>query len=982
MFDIDAIQHRFDTFRLLMNHRIREILLVASVYDAYVLEEDGSLEERIWQQYTDRGLSTAPRIRKVSNEAKALEIIQNENIDMVIAVIHEEDESPIELASQVKTCCNDLPFVVLAMDPTSLSQLSLTATSSRVDRIFLWQNDPSLLVAIIKYFEDLANVDHDTHMGGVRVILLVEDSIVHYSTMLPAIYTAIMAMTRQLIDEGLNYLHKQLRMCSRAKILMAETYEDAVALFQRYRPYVLGLITDVHFSKENRMDRNAGFELTRLLRTQVPELPVCIHSANPLKNSSRALEAGTFFINKNSSQLTEDIQHFLRKYMGFGHFSFRSPEGVEIARAGNPRELLDRLKEVPIESILHHAEKQQFSHWMMARTELKIAEQLYPKRVSDFDDPEDMRTFLLNVIEAVLYEKQSDIITPFKPGRNPYEMEFMRQGEGMLGGKARGISFLRYLLSRLGIRQLFPDITIRMPPTLVVCSDEFTHFMNQNKLWDCALSSKPDFCALQEKFLRGSVGDKLVKDLRSYLETVRDPLAVRSSSLMEDSLLLPLAGLYDTYMLPNNEATLDERLESLLSAVKLVWASTFGDNPKAFFKQTSYRLEDERMAVVIQTLGGRQRGNYFYPTFSGVAQSHNFYPISYMQPEDGVTQIALGLGKIVMEGGAVVRFCPKYPLLLPQFSGTRDWLYYTQKEFFALDMTPMDGPRTPGGMDLLRPLELSEAETHRVLQQVSSVYQADSGLLVDSFLYEGPRIVTFQKVLRNSKLKIGELISNLLSLCEKAMRTPVELEFACDLAPDGQCVFYPLQLRPMAAQKRWEHVDILPEDKAEAFCYSDMAHGNGQYRHIHDLVCVKPKAFNRSETGHIAVEIGQMNKLLLEQKRPYALIGFGRWGSVDPWMGIGVSWAQISGVRVLVEIGLKDFNVDPAQGTHFFQNVTALNIGCLSIPDGSGGSVDWEKLDVAKPVCETKYLQLLRLDTAADIRVDGRSGEAVILLPD
>ena len=979
MLDIDSIQHRFDTFHSLMANRIREILLVSSVYDAYILEEDGTLEERIWQQYADRGLSTMPRIRRVSGLKHALDIICSESIELVLAIVHDETESVSDLVRKVKEIKPNLPVAILATDPSSLNRLSDPLQQIGVDRIFLWQNDPTLLVAIIKYFEDMANVDHDTRVGAVRVVLLVEDSIAHYSIMLPAIYTAIMERTRRLIDEGLNHLHRQLRMRSRAKIVLADNYEEAVELFQRYRPYILGVVTDVRFAKDGRTNDNAGFELVRILRRKEHELPVCIQSAEPQKNQRQALEIGTYFIDKNSNRLTDDLQRFLQEYMGFGDFIFRYPSGLEIARAEGLRELIDRLREVPIESILYHARQQHFSHWMMARTEIKIAEQFYPKRVEDFQTPEDIRKFLISVIESVLYEKQSDVITRFIPDRNPYEVQFMRQGSGSLGGKARGIGFLRYLLSRLGIRQLFPNVTIQIPPTLVICSDEFSHFLADNNLREDALRGALPFVELQQKFLAGNVRPALVADLKSYLEMVLDPLAVRSSSILEDSHHLPLAGQYSTYMLPNNESTMDERLESLLAAIKMVWASTFGDNPRAYFRQAGHRLEDERMAVVLQTLGGRRRGVFFYPTISGVAQSHNFYPVSYMKPEDGVAQIALGLGKTVVEGGPIVRFCPRYPMLLPQFTEIRDWLYFTQKNFYALDMSRNRSPHTSATIDRLTLLPLEVAEKQHVLQQVASVYQSDSRLLVDSFIYSGPRIVTFQKVLRHPRLRLGELLANILTTCEKAMRTPVEIEFACDLSYDNGTVFYPLQLRPMAATKRWEKVTVTRAHRQQAICYSHMAHGNGFYRNLHDIVCINPLNFDVSKTREIAREIGKLNKILTDQGRHYVLIGFGRWGSVDPYMGIGVGWAQISGVKVLVEVGLKEFNVDPAQGTHFFQNITSMNIGCLSIPYNSNAFIHWDRVDSGEIIRETNFLKLYRWRRPLEIRIDGRSAKAVIL---
>ena len=509
MLDLDSIQHRFDTFRSLMTSRVREILLVSSVYDAYIIEEDGTLEERIWQQYADRGLSTVPRIRKVSSVERALETIRTERIDLVLAIVHEETELAFELAREVKALRKELPVVVLATDPATLPRLEDQPTPRVVDRVFLWQNDPTLLVAIIKYIEDLANADHDARAGGVRLVLLVEDSIAHYSTFLPAIYTAIMEMTRRLIDEGLNHLHRQLRMRSRAKILLAGSFEEALHIYRRYQPYILGVISDVRFMKAGRMDDDAGFELLRLLRRELPELPVCIQSAEPEKNRGRAEALHAFFVDKNSSRIVEDLQRFLRETMGFGEFIFRMRDGRELARAGNPRELLEALRTVPAESILHHAEHQHFSHWMMARTEVRIAEQLYPRRAEDFENAEELRQFLIRTIGNVLDEKQSDIITRFMPGRNPLELQFMRWGEGSLGGKARGIGFLRYLLSRLEVRRLFPDLVIQIPPSLVVCSSEFARFLEDNRLWDLALKGRLPFPELQQRFLKGKLREEI-----------------------------------------------------------------------------------------------------------------------------------------------------------------------------------------------------------------------------------------------------------------------------------------------------------------------------------------------------------------------------------------------------------------------------------------------------------------------------------------
>ncbi len=973
MTETNLIQRRFDTYRQLMPHRIREILLVSSLYDAYILEEDGGLEERLWQQYLERGLSRVPRLRKVEDPESAMEIIRTEPIDLLLIIVHEDGGPAVELGRRSKRLRPDLPVALLATDPISLERLSEPRDSRAIDRIFLWQNDPALLLAIIKVFEDLANVDADTRNGDVRVILLVEDSIAHVSSFLPTIYSAIMERTRQLIDDGLNHLHKQLRMRSRAKILLADSYEEALEIHLKYRKYLLGAITDVRFWKNGKLDESAGFRLLEKLRADRPDLPVCIQSAEPMKNRTLAFRHKAAFIDKNSPRLREDLNRFLREYMGFGEFVFRTPKGVELCRARTPRELLERLKTVPADSILHHARHQDFSHWMMARSELKIAEQFYARNEREFQGAEDIRRFLIRVIRNVLDEKQSDVITAYSPEKNPEELQFMRLGEGSLGGKARGIAFLRFLLARLDIRRSFPDLDIVIPPTLVICSSEFDAFLETGDLAGIAAAGRLNFGELSRRFQETPVRSGLSDALRSYLENVREPLAVRSSSLLEDSQHLPLAGLYDTVMLPNNESDPEARLQSLLRAVKKVWASTFGADPRAYLRQTAYRIEDEKMSVVIQKLGGSRHGEMFYPTVSGVARSRNFYPVSYMKTEDGVAELALGLGKTVVEGGPIVRFCPKYPQLMPQFANVRDWLYHTQKEFYAL-------PCASGGVlseDNLERRPIALAEEHGVLQNVASVYQADSDLLIDSFFYDGPRILTFAKVLRDPRLKLGELLSVILTNCEAAMRMPVEIEFALDLK-ENRSAFHPLQLRPMASRQRGERTTIPEELKAEAVCYSHMAHGNGRYADIRDVILVRRETFDKRHTREIAREIGLLNANLVRDARPYLLVGFGRWGSTDPSMGIGVRWSQISGVRVLVEVGLKDFNVDPAQGTHFFQNVTSLNIGCLSVPRGGPAFFRNSAFDRLPAIEQTRHLRHIRLETPLDIRVDGARGEAVI----
>lgn len=982
MHALDGVRRRFENYRLLMPTRITEILLVSSVYDAFALEEDGSLEELLFDQYQERGLSLVPHIRKVPDAQTALTVIRNEKIDLVLTMSQAGDESTLGLARRAKAIRPALPIALLATDRVSLNRLAPHAKKSGIDRIFLWQNDPALLLAIIKYFEDLANIDHDTKLGGVRAILLVEDSVSHYSAFLPTMYTVIMELTRKLIDDGLNHLHKQLRMRSRAKVILAETYEEADGLIRKYGDYILGVISDIQFNRDGKMDDNAGFELVRMLREKVADLPLCLQSAEPERNRWLAEQMGVYFIDKNSPAMLSELRIFLRDYMGFGDFVFKGSDGSEIARAKNVLEMLQIIRTLPLDSVLFHAQRQDFSHWMRARGELIIADQLYPKRVGDFPDPEDIRAYISTVIELVLRDKQRDVISQFRAGKNPRRAEFLRLGDGSLGGKARGIAFLRFLLSRMRFEEAYHNVRIVIPSTLVVCSVEFERFLEENHLRKVALDDDLSLPELERTFLEGRLNEGLLRDLRAYLEQMTEPLAVRSSSILEDSQHLPLAGLYSTYMLPNNGESLDERLDELQMAIKRVWASTFGPNPRAYFRQSEFRVEEERMSVVIQQLAGRKRDGYFYPTFSGVAQSYNFYPVSYMKPEEGIVQIAFGLGKMVVEGGSALRYSPRYPRLLPQFSTIRDWLYHSQKEFYALDLT-----KTQQDWSEDAPLELlpvAKAEPSGALQQVASVYLADSNMLVDSLFQEGQRILTFNGVLNNPQFPLNSILGDLLKYCEDAMRAPAEIEFAVDLPDDGGVPsIYFLQLRPMIGRSRWEPVVITERHREGALAKTRMAHGNGIYDDIYDIVLVKKESFAKHLTREIASEIGVMNNLLLEEKRPYILIGYGRWGSSDPLMGIGVQWSQISGVRVLVEVGLENFNVDPAQGTHFFQNVTSLNIGCLSIPHANpDASLDWDWLDRQPVAQEGKFVRLLRPQEPVTVRIDGRNGLAVMLGPE
>ncbi|MBI4701802.1 MAG: hypothetical protein HY744_11700 [Deltaproteobacteria bacterium] len=977
---IEDYHPRFDSFRSLMPNRVRQVLLVSSLYDAFVLEEDGTLGDRLWDQYVEQRLTMVPAVRRVSTGAHALGLMEREPIDLVMAMTRLSDGDPFAFAAEVKKRYPHMPVVLLVTDPSELRRLPPPAERASIDKVFLWNNYSGILLAIVKYIEDRANVDHDTQVGGVRVIVLIEDSCAYYSTFLPAMYTVIMDLTRNLIADGLNELHKQLRTRSRAKVLLAETYEEGMELLRKYRPYLVGAVCDVEFWRGGVVDPQAGFELTRAVRAEMPDLPIVLQSADPEKNRQRTRDLGALFIDKNSPALLDEFRSFLTEYLGFGDFVFRMPDGQEVARARNVHEMLDILHRIPSDSLLCHAERNDFSHWMAARTELTIADRLRPKRVADFDDHEAVRRYIIDVIRDVLADKQSDVVAEFSAEKAMAFGHFLHLGKGSLGGKGRAIAFLRFLLARSKLSANYPGVRLGVPAAVVIGAGEFADFIDDNKLRRFALECD-DREEITHRFLQGTVREPLVTALRSYLGHVTGPLAVRSSSLLEDSHLQPFAGLYATVMIPNLSESLDRRLEQLLHAVKEVWASTYCPDAKAYFRATVHRMEEEEMAVIVQLIAGQRHGDHFYPTLSGVAQSYNFYPISHMSPEDGAAQLALGLGKMVVEGGAAVRFCPRYPEILPQFPRPEDWLRSGQKQFYALRLTE---PPTSWDTDpdaTLALLDLKDAEDHGVLQRIGSVYCSDDRIIRDGLCYRGPRVVTFSSILKHHEIPLPEILADLLATCREALGCPVEIEFAVNVGPYGtKPLFSLLQVRPLIAAGERDLVALSDAHRDAAWCFTYRALGNGIKKNIRDLVFVRRSTFERSRTREVADEVGKINRHLEAAGRPYLLIGFGRWGTFDPWLGIGVSWAQISGVAVLVEAGLPDFEVDPSQGTHFFHNLTTLDIGYLSVPHGNPrAKIEWEWLESLPVEQETRYVRHVRLSSPIEVRIDGRSGEAVAL---
>ncbi|MEE8277962.1 MAG: PEP/pyruvate-binding domain-containing protein [Thermoanaerobaculia bacterium] len=980
-------------FHSLMPYRVREILLVSSPYDAFTLEEDGQLTEQVFFEYRDVSLSGPPRFTHVSSGEAAFEKLQNQRFDLILVMTSLADMGVNAFGRRVKAIRPGRAVVLLALDRRELDRAKSAIDREAIDQVFLWTGDSQILLAIIKYIEDRENVEHDIQHGNVRVIIMVEDSPRFYSSFLGTLYKELMKQSQSLYSEGVNELHRRMYMRSRPKILHAASYEEAVELFERYKRNLMALICDVRIPRGGELNSEGGIELARFARRYDPELPVLLQSADA-SNAERAAAMRAAFVNKNSSTLLAEIRGFFRRSLGFGDFVFRLPDGSEVGRARDVRDLERLLAVAPEESLVYHASHQHFSIWLMARSEFELAERLRPRQVSDFPSVEAFRQFLIEALQETHRNVHRGVISDFN--RSDFDRDhFSRIDQGSLGGKARGIAFLNQSLARIDPRQ-FNGLRVKVPKTVVVTTDRFDDFLENGDLNDFAYACDDDR-QIARRFLDARLSDDLRSDLAFIAHHIDGPLAIRSSSMLEDSLHQPMAGVYITVMIPNNSRDPEVRLREIASAVKLVYASTFFQNPKAFLSSTGNRVEEEKMAVAIQKLVGRRHGGRYYPSFSGLAQSHNFYPIGPQKAEEGVVNVALGLGRMVVEEGQALRFSPKHPEILPQLFSAKSMLDNTQRGFYALDM---EGSCCEPETDLLTNVkcyDLEVAERDGTLQPVGSVYCPDDQRIRDDLSLPGPRIVTFNNLLKHSAIPLAETLSDLLAIAKQGLAAPAEIEFACEMGDWGrpasagrerlQPELYLLQVRPFGSRATHRELAKLKYEAEEALCASNRSLGHGLEEELRDLIYVRPEHWQAAANKQIADEIGQLNRALQAEGRPYLLIGPGRWGTADPWLGIPVKWSQISSVRVLIEASPEGYAVEPSQGTHFFQNITALQIGYLTLPpgaeksDGSQEFLDWEWLDEQPAATETRHLRHLRFDTPLTVAIDGRKSRGVILKP-
>ena len=970
---------RMEQFSDLGPYRVVEILLVATRYDAFILEEDGQLTELMLKEIGDLGVNLrgSPRFVTANSGQEALELMAEQPFDLLVCTARLPDMGIGALSRAAKALVPGLPVGVLAVHAWEVSQLEELRQSGEVDWVFLWLGDVKSLFAMIKQQEDCRNADHDVLEHDVRAIIVAEDDVRFYSYFLPHIYAEVTHQTARLMAEGLNLTHRILRMRARPKILLAQTFEQAWALFERLGPRLLGLITDVSYPRDGRMDPGAGLELARRVRARDPDLPVLLQSIAPVAEALRA-ELGAAFLPKESPTLMADLRAYMLENFGFGDFVFRLPDRSEVARAVDLRQLLARLEQVPDASVLFHASHDHFSQWYAARTEFTLANAVKPVIASHFPTTAALRTHLRENLRDYIREVQRTMISDFDTETFDQFVTFAKVGAGSMGGKGRGLAFMQKLLAREELD--FPGADVAIPRTVAVASDIFEGFLERNRMAgivrECHGMTDEQ---ILDGFRRGRFDRGVRAKLARFLEVVGSPLAVRSSSILEDSLYQPFAGVYATVMLPNSHPSLDVRLAQLLEAMKVVYASTFMKAARSYLETTPHRLEEERMGVVIQSLVGARRKDLYYPTFSGVTSSYNFYPFRDLSPRDGTALVALGLGKSVVEGFEALRFCPGQPQVMPQFSVVRDILRNAQRRFWGLDMTRADV--LPG---LVVDANLAEADVTQALDEpamaaIASTYLPADDRIVDGLAAQGSPLVTFSRLLKGQDFPLPQILARLLKVTEASIGVPVEIEFAVDLKPRGVQTFHVLQVRPMNVERVPAAASLEPLREG-AVVFSRSTLGHGRRGAIRDIIAI-PRDLERARTREAAAALEAINRDLRREGRASLIIGPGRWGSADPWLGIPVTWPQISSARAIVETDFADLEVEPSQGSHFFHNLTAFGVAYFTLHRRDDGAVDWPWLAAQTPVREALdgKLRHYRLDQPLEVVVDGARGVGAVV---
>lgn len=972
------------TFAELMKHRIYNILLISSKYDAFILEEDGRIDEQIFNEYTGLNLRYPPRFILVDTEAEALSQLKQMKFELIIAMSDSEGKDIIDLAQGIKSIYSETPIVVLTPFLRDVSLRIFQEDLSVIDYVFSWLGNSDLLLAIIKLVEDRMNVDEDIESVGVQTLIFVEDSIRYTSSMLPYLYKFVFHQSRSFMAEALNEHEQMLRMRGRPKILWARNYNEAYTLYRKYKKNVLGIISDIRFKHNGKLDPHAGIDLCRQIRSESPFIPYILESSE-VENKIYADELEVPFLNKgNEKTLPVQLKKLLLDNFGFGDFIFRNPETLEeVKRAANLKAMQTLIGILPEDVLAYHFRQNHISRWLYSRAMFPLAEFVENISLDDYPSVKEVRTALLDAIAQYRKIKNRGVVAIFQRDRFDQYSNFARIGSGSMGGKGRGLAFLDSLIKRNISLEDFWDqkVSVTLPKTVVICTDIFDEFMENNNLYPIAMSDISNEEILKH-FLEAKLARHLLADFLVFFQAITTPIAVRSSSLLEDSYYQPFAGIYSTYMIPYVRTSKTHMLTMLSNAIKAVYASVFFKESKAYMASTSSIIDSEKMAIVLQEVVGSEHQQYYYPSFSGVARSINFYPIGPEEAADGICNVALGLGKYVVDGGLTLRFSPRHPQNILQTSDLSIALRETQTKFLAIDLKKNTYPTTDDGENLAV-LDLKTAEADGTLRWIASTFDPNDNMIRDGIFEGGRKLITFSNILKHGAFPLAKILENVLKIGQHEMGHPVEVEFAVNLNYSGGISnFYLLQIRPIVQNKETIEEDIEQIKQEETIISSNHSLGNGIIDNIYDIIYVKPQSFNASANVKTAYEIEELNKKLSEENRGYALIGPGRWGSGDSWLGIPVRWSQISSVRVLVEAGLANYRVDPSQGTHFFHNLTAFRVAYFSInPYKEDGYYNHEYLDQLPAIYESDQLRHVRLNKPAIVKVDGKKGKGVIELP-
>ncbi len=980
--DIKDFRFKDTSFANLMTKRIYNVLLIATRYDSFILEEDGRVDEQIFNEYMSLNLRYPPRFTLVSTDKEALGELKENHYDLIIQMPNMENVKMFALADTIKEKYPNIPFVVLTSFSREVTKRFEKEDLSSVDFIFSWLGNPELLLAIIKLIEDSMNVEHDTESVGVQVILLVEDSIRFYSSALASLFRIVLKESKEFSKEALNEHEQMLRMRGRPKIMLARTYEEAVEIYTKYKNNMLGVITDMSYMQEGVKERLAGYHLAKWIRAQDRFAPI-IFTSSEVSNSIYAEELNCVFIDKNSKTFPRDLKQQIVNNFGFGDFIILNPETKEeVMRIKNLKALQEEVFRIPTESLMYHMSHNHFSRFFYSRAMFPVAEWLKKIDITDIEDDQSARQIIYDMIIKYRQIKNSGVVAIFQKDRFDEYSNFVRIGEGSIGGKGRSIAFMDNIVKEQTELNHYANFQIKTPKTLVLCTDIFDEFMEINNLYTIALSDATDEEIVAE-FLNSKLPERLEDDLIAFYNVIKRPIAVRSSSLLEDSHYQPFAGVYSTYMIPYFEDKV-EMNRQINDAIRAVYASVFFQDSKTYMTATHNLIDQEKMAIVLQEAVGTKYEDRFYPTFSGVARSLNFYPIGNEKPEEGIAHVVLGFGKHIVEGGTSLRFSPYHPNNIVQLSSVEYALRDTQRHFYALDLSNKNKNVTKDDDFNLLKLNTKEAEKDNSIRYISSTYNPLEQMIFDGYYEGGRKIISFANILQHGVYPLADILKEVLKIGQKEMGRAVEIEFAVDLNSEGKGDFYLLQIRPIVQNKDLSDNTLSQIKIEDTILYSPDALGHGISKDIYDIVYVKTKDFSPTNNINLCDEIERINKTFLEKDKNYILVGPGRWGSSDQWLGIPVRWPQISNARVLVELALKNYAIEPSQGTHFFQNLTSFGVGYFAIntDSESGGVFDEEYLNAQEAIYESEYIRHVQFQSPIIIKISGRKKIGAIMKPE